>query len=199
MFNFNPETKYDSPNALVPNGTLAFAVLKVRGVKQSQSTGGTMADVELTIADGPYARRKVWTYVLDPTDGRNSEEARKMGMGAIQHALEAGGFVDVSDRATYERFNGMNFRQLFAAIDGARVAIKIGVEAGKNGHQDKNKVAAWLTPNPNSGDAKQYRALVEAVGTPVPAGGGMVPGNVPATQGFGSPAPAGSGGTPDWL
>ena len=158
-FNFDPNTKYDSPNSLIPANTLAFATLKVRELRQGQETGGTYADVELTIAEGQYATRKVWPVIMDPTDAKNSEGARTMGMGAIQHICEAIGLFDPANPQTYSRFDNGSFIDVLKAIDGKRVAIKIGIEKGKNGHQDKNRVLAWLTPNPNSGDNKGWKDL----------------------------------------
>ena len=158
-FNFDPNTKYDAPNSLIPANTLAFAMLKVRDLKRSQNTGGKYADIELTISEGQYATRKVWPVIMDPTDGSNSEQARTMGMGAIQHICEAAGIFDPDKPDTYKRFDNGNFIDVLKAIDGSRVAIKVGIEKGKDGYQDKNRVLAWLTPNPNSGDNKGWRDL----------------------------------------
>lgn len=208
MFSFSPETKYESPNSLIPAGTLSFAKAKVRGIKSSNETQGRYGDVELILA-GRHENRRVFTVVMDPSDQRNSEKARQMGMVAIQHIAEASGLFNPQQPESYGRFAGKSFQEVLMAIDGQRVAIKVGVEKGSNGHQDKNRVGDWLSPNPNSSTSKQWNKLIA----------GDVDGEVqapkPQTQaaqdaGFGgafaqaAPAqaePAGvvSGQAPNWL
>jgi len=128
---------------VIPNGQLAWAILTVRGVKASKS-GGAYIDVELTIDDNqPYARRKIWEMIGDPMNMGNSEAYRQMGMVAISRILEAGRGAGPNNQAAYKLGD-------YSELSGLRVPIKVKVEKGTGGYDDKNKVAEWLTPNPNS-------------------------------------------------
>jgi hypothetical protein len=203
-FGFNPNTKYESPNSLIPTGALAWATLNVRKLKNGQETGGEYADVELTL-HGQYESRKIWPIIMNPIDQRNSEKARQMGMGVLQHACEACGVFDVSNPASYERFNNATFTDILKSIDGKRVAIKVGIKKGDNGHQDKNSVSEWLSPNPNSSTAKYWATLqsggnVSASQATQQAGFNLSnAASVPTQHQTMQPAGVVTGNTPDWL
>jgi len=204
LFNFSPDTKFESPNSLIPNGTLAFAVLAVRKLKSSNSTGGEYADLELTL-EGQYEGRKVWPMIANPADQRNSEKWRQMGMAAIQHACEASGIFNPAQPESYKRFESATFVDVLKQLDGRRVAIKVKIEKGVDGHQDKNAVADWLSPNPASTSGKKVWDNLVAGNT----GGASQPaqqsgfslGSAPAAAAPAAAAPAAvvSGATPDWL
>lgn len=173
----------------IPNGQLAWAVLNVRGIKQSGS-GGQYVDCELTIDQGqPYAGRKVWEKIGDPFFQGNSEKYRQMGMVAITRILEAGRGAGPNNTAAYQL-------QDFSQLSSLRVAIKVGIEKGTDGHDDKNRVSEWLTPNPASGSGykgfeKLQRGEYGAGSSAAPAStsgfGGQAQGGAPAaTSGFGN-------------
>lgn len=68
---------------LLPANALLFAILTVKGVKDSASGGGYL-DCELTIDQGqPFAGRKIFDMIGDPTNAGNSEKYRDMGSIAI--------------------------------------------------------------------------------------------------------------------
>lgn len=143
MLDFSQGAGQESPTSLIPKGQLAWVIVHFRGVKASQS-GGEYLDLELTIDDGqPYARKKIWEMVGNPFHQGNSEAYRNMGMIAITRMLEAGNNAGPHNPAGYQISS-------FDQLDGLRVGIKIGVDAGKGNYQDKNRVAEWLTPNPES-------------------------------------------------
>lgn len=178
----------------IPNGQLAFAVLTVRGVKDSAAGGGYI-DCELTIDQGqPYAGRKVWEKIGNPFHQGNSEKYRQMGMVAITRILEAGRGAGPNNPAGYQLAD-------FSQLSGLRVPIKIGIEKGTDGHDDKNRVSEWLTPNPQSGSGyKGFEKLQRgefgpSSSAPAPTNGfgGQAQGGAPATtSGFGN---SGSGFT----
>jgi hypothetical protein len=203
MFSFSPDTKNESPNNLIPAGTLAFAILSVRKLKNSEATGGEYADLELTLM-GQYEGRKVWPMLANPADAKNNEKWREMAMFAIRHICESSGVFSPAQPESYNRFAQATFTDVLKAIDGRIVAIKIKVEKGKDGHQDKNAVADWLSPNPNSGSAKSYEALLagNTGGASQPAQQtGFSMGAAPAAAApmHTTPAAAVTGDTPAWL
>ncbi len=137
----------------IPNGALLWVIVNVRGKKPTKS-GGSYIDIELTVDEGqPFARRKIWTKVGDPMDMGNGENYRQMGMVAVSRMLESGRSAGPNNPAGY---NIADYSQL----SGLRVPVKVKIEAGQNGYDDKNDVGEWLTPNPQSGCAKLYQRLV---------------------------------------
>jgi hypothetical protein len=196
---------------LIQNGQLAFANLSVRGHVLAP-TGSKYVDCELTIdANQPFAGRKIFEKIGDPFFEGNSEKYRQMGMTSITRILEAARGAGPNNPDGYKLDN-------FSQLDGLRVPIKIGIEKGTDGHDDKNRVGEFLTPNPASqsghklylkllagefspGSTKAPAAPVSGFGAP--AGGNGAPaatggfGNAsaaqPAASGFGN---AGQGGQP---
>ena len=207
-FGFDPNKQHSTGGGLIPAGTLAWANLTIRKLQHSQNTGGRMADYELTITEGPFATRKVWGFIGDPTDEANSEGFRTMGTAALQHICECAGLFDPAKPETYGRFQ--NFEEICRAIDGKRVGIKIGVKKGEDGYQDKNQVGGWLSPNPKAGTFKLFERLIKGdtepkggtAATAAPAQTGFSGfGNSGATQAPAAPQPAGvaAGQAPSWL
>lgn len=191
MFNtFSPDAKYSTGGSLIPANTSAFAVVSVQKIAQSQATGGRYAKLDLTIAGGDYEGRHLFPMIGDPSDAKNSEKYQQMSLGAIQHMLEAAGVFDHNNPATYQRFANATFEQVLQALDGKTVAVKIKVEKGKDGYEDKNVVADWLSPNPRSGSHKSW---LELVGQSQPSMG-----SAQTTQ-VSRPAATAPGATPTWL
>jgi hypothetical protein len=216
-FNFAPDTKHATGGNLMPRGLLHHAVVAIRSLKNSKASNGEYADIELTMVDGPFEGRKVWPMIANPSDERNSEKWREMSIANIQHALEAARVFDPSKPETYNQFADKTFSDILLALDGKTVAVKIGIEKGTDGHQDKNNVAEWLSPNPVSGTNKLYVKLAagdHGVDTTANTGAaGSAPGGAGFTLGAGAapatnagnnasaatPAAAATGAKPAWL
>lgn len=180
MMDFSQGAGQDGPANLIPNGQLAFAIMTVRGVKASKA-GGAYLDIELTIDEGqPYARKKLWDMIGDPQNMNNSPEYREMGMRSIARILEAGRGAGPSNTAAYQLTD-------YSQLSGLRVGIKIGVEKGKDGYEDKNRVTEYLTPNPQSSASKDWaRLLAGEYNKAKPAATGF---GAASAGGFGSPQP----------
>lgn len=201
MFQFDPNTKHDTAGALIPANTLAFATFKVQSLKNSKNSGGRYASIEL-ILHGQFENRRVFDMIADPADTKNSEAWRKMGMASLQHALEAAGIFDPAKPESYGRFAGGGLVDILQALDGKRVAFKVGVEKGTDGHQDKNRVVTYLSPNPVSSTFKQYQQLLAGGAAPAPQPApapSFGQAQAPAPTATHQPAPAASGNAPDWL
>lgn len=156
-------------NELIPKGTLAWAFVNVRSLKASQ-TGGAYLDVEVTIADGPFARRKIFEMIGDPMNDKNSESYRQFGRAHIARILECGRNAGPHNPAGYQIRD-------YNDLSGLKVGIEVGIAIGKNGYDDKNVVREWLTPNPQSTSGnKGFLKLVNGGHQqPVPAGFGQAP------------------------
>jgi hypothetical protein len=201
MFNFSPEKTDVGSRDLIPAGTLLWFQVGARGIKNSQSTGGEYADLELTVMDSPngshnYGGRKIFTNVMSPYDERVSEAGRGMGFAAVLHMVESAGLVNINDPNSYAPLNTATFLQVISALDGKAVAAKVSVQKDKGGaYPDKNQIGEWLSPNPTRGSAfKGYQALAEGRHTLR----AVAPAPAPQQQSFsgfaGAPAPAAQSG-----
>jgi len=155
-----PKTGIASPIDLIPKGYLCWAKLTFNGMKTSTQTGSRYGEIDLTIADQqPYARKKIFTRIADPDFEGNTEGYRAMGMVALTRMVEAAGFVDPADAASYEKLNGKTAEQVLSMLDNKYVAIRVKVDPGKDGYNDKNEVGEFLTPNAQSQSHKNYVKL----------------------------------------
>lgn len=186
---FSPTSGAGSAPELIPNGTLAWAILTVQAAKQSKSSGGTYYPVTLTLVGGEYEGRKVFDMLPDVQDERNGEKWRKMGITNITRIFESSGWFKPSDPASYNAYNGKDTLAIMNGMDGQRVAIRIKVEKNTDpAYADKNKVADWLSPNPASGGFKDYQKLIGGQGAVDAARG----------QAFAPAAPS-VGAAPGWV
>lgn len=180
MMDFSGTAGAVTNSDVIPRGLLVWAILDIRGVKSSGS-GGQYLDAELTVDEGqPFARRKIWEMIGDPNHPGNSDKYKQMGAIAITRILEAGRGAGPQNVAAYKI---ADYREL----SGLRVPIKVGVEAGKDGHDDKNRVAEWLTPNPQSQSGYKGYAKLASGDHGLPQGNGAASA-APAPSGFGSVA-----------
>lgn len=180
FFDFNdaPEQRGE----LLPAKTLAKVVMVFRpgghgdgGWLRSFDSGYEALDAELTISSSPYAGRKFWQIigVGGPTEGH--QKAGQISRALLRAILESARGInpkDESDRARTARqargwqdFNELEF------------AVEIGIEKGKDGYDDKNKILRVLTP-----DHKMYQRVM-AGETVLPKGNGPSAGNGPAWGG----------------
>lgn len=194
---FSPESgKGSSSFSLIPNGTLASAVLTVKEIKRSQKTNGEYGRVELTIADGEFTGRKVWTVIMNPLDDYVSEGGKKMGITSLTRLFEATGLFIIGNRESYNKYNGATFQEMLQLLDGKTVAMKIKIAKGKDGHDDKNEVADFLTPNPDSNGFEGWQKLH---GGPVTQDARTQAFQVPVNQKPVAPAAKAVAPAPAWL
>lgn len=165
MLQFGPQSAATGNINLIPHGTLAWAVMTVKAIKIGKakddgSPGSRFAEIEYTVAAGPYERRKVFSNIGDPSYQHNSENYRNMGFGAISRAMESSGLVNFQDPNSYSRFNGKSFDEIMQALDGKTVAVRIGIKKGTGGYNDANQIAEHLTPNPASTSSRDFTKLI---------------------------------------
>lgn len=209
QFNFgDADTNAQGGSELIPDGTLAWAIVTIRPhnldhglcLVPSKSSNGRYLDVELTILEGPYARRKVW----DRIGIEGSEKWVARGMSSIRHILEVGREITsyTSSNPGYRlgQQSGSNGEMVFMELNELRCAIKIGIEKGTGGFNDKNVVRAYLSPNPTSDTHKTFLKLVSGETAPPPKATAAAA--TPAWGGGSQAAPAAAtqqkGGRPAW-
>jgi hypothetical protein len=191
---------------LIPHGTLAWAILKIKPkgpvgqpgfapdpndwVTPSRSTeGGAYLDCELTILEGPYNKRKVFEMI----GVAGSDAYVNQGRAAIRAILEVGKGANITSNPGGYRINH------YGELDGLKVAVKIKVEKGgvKNAatgerYPDKNRVAKWLTPNKDSDGYKDFERLLKGDTAPSSAAPSV-------GSGGGSSTPAPTSAAPPWV
>lgn len=157
---FSPETSNVGSASfdLIPAGTLAKAVIIVREIKFSQSTGAKYIDLEMVIDGGTYDRRRVYGILCDPWDSKTSEQGKEMAVGAITRIMEYIGVFDPANPESYNAFNAAGIEEVAMAINTKTAGIVVGIKKGTNGYSDKNEVKEWQSPNPKSNGFKSFTA-----------------------------------------
>lgn len=188
---FTPEAGLGDKAELIPNGTLVSAVITINQIKQSQATEGKYLAVELTVSSGEYQNRKIWDMICDPSDERNSDAWRKMGMTALTRAFECAGIFHHDKKESYDSMDGKSIEDIARTLDGMEVIVKVKVEKSSDpAHADKNKVGEWLTPNPRSGGNSGWVKFKQQGNSPAPSAAPKFssPSSVPSPSWLKSPA-----------
>lgn len=145
---------------VIPKKTLAFAILSIKPcpttgqpVTQSGSSQSQYLNCDLTIIGGQYDKRKIFTMIgRKDSDGSMGKWAQ-MGDAQIKAILEAGRNASQANLPGYAIAG-------YGDLNGLQVAIEIGVESDTKGqYEDKNTVAAFLSPNAESSTHKKFQQL----------------------------------------
>lgn len=139
---------------LIPDGQLAFVVLKVRDIKTSQS-GTRYIDVEMTVDEGqPYAKKKLWQKIMDPSYGANSDFAKNIGLMYLRRILETAFGATPDNDESYKVISD------YYQLSGVRVPVKIKVKKEKDERYDDKNEVEFLSPHSSSKKVvKAYSAL----------------------------------------
>lgn len=159
-FDFNDAAPAKESGGLVPEGTVALAVMVLRPggqgpggfCKKNRAGDKDMLDVEFTLSSGKYERRKLWKdMIVAPAATEPADITRSQLRAAIESALGIHP-TDMSDGAVQRR-------QVpgYAFFDGLSVCLKVGIEKGKlknpeagpgsEKYDDKNVLRAFVTPD----------------------------------------------------
>lgn len=188
---------------LIPAKTLAYGILRVRpyspehGQILRPGKNGAMIDAEVEITHGPYAGRRVWTYINILNENATARNIARAQIKAIlEYAFGASSsnptayeipWIDPTGPHTADNVNWMH-------LDQREVAIEIGVEKGgpdnRGGHYpDRNRITLFLSPACPEHAAKLAR-LQQTVSGIQPAQPSAMPTPQPAAQPSGHRAPA---------
>jgi len=146
MWNLNEAEKSEAKAALIPDRTVARAVLQIRPggageggwFKQSRA-GDLMLDADFTIEAGPFARRHVFNNMMvtgNPT-------AVSITMRELRAIVEGHYDLhpdDMSPDAQAKRANASP-----ETMQGMSCCIMVGIEPAKDGYEAKNTIKAVLT------------------------------------------------------
>jgi hypothetical protein len=158
-----------NPN-LIPKGTIAKVRLTIRpggfddpsqgwtgGYARRGSTGSVYLDVEYTVLEGPYARRKVWSMIglYSATGPGWANMGRSLVRGILNSAR------GLSDKDNSQE--AQNARRIagFADLDGLEFVARIDIGKDSNG-EDKNDIRQAVTR-----DHRDYAAAMGGVGSPM--------------------------------
>ena len=151
-FNNAPEQR---EVGLIPEGTIAPVHITVRpgnagegGWLKRSKAGDSMAlDVEFTVVEGPFAKRKFWgLFTLEGTT-EGHQKAADISASRLRGILESARGIRPDDESdTAKAGRRMNS---WGDFDGLRFVAKIGIEKAKEGSnfKDKNSLEAAVTPD----------------------------------------------------
>ena len=155
---------------LIPKGTIARVRLTIRpggfsdpaqgwtgGYAKRGASGAVYLDVEYTVLEGQYAKRKIWSMIgLYSPKG---PDWGNMGRGFMRGVLNSSRGLSDKDNSP----EAQNARRIssFADIDGIEFVARIDVGTDSNG-QDKNDIRQALTR-----DHKEYAAIMGGMMAPV--------------------------------
>jgi hypothetical protein len=207
QFDLNDADTGGGGGGLIPAGTVARAGFLIRpggagdgGLFKTSRSGDLMLDVEWTILEGPFAKRKVWDNMM-VTGSEKAVAVTKKTLRALVEGHYGIRPDDMSENAKAAR------RVNLANLSGFVGCISIGIES-QEGYEPKNRVKFLLTPGEDKFLAPGQIAPTPAATTaPAQGGYGAPPaaggyGAGPATQGGYTPPPAASGNAgapkPNW-
>lgn len=173
-FDVSSSAGQDTGGGLLPKNQLAFATITKVEVKTGKDSGKRYAALEMVINPGqPFERCHLWHNLMDPSDAQHNDTTKQIAMANLAKILETGRGAG-PDKPDAYKLNSLE------ELQGMTVAIKIGVEKGRDGYEDKNKVD-FLTMNPSSSTKKHFDMLQSNVfntqasvpAAPVAASGGF--------------------------
>jgi hypothetical protein len=146
--NADPQRQFD----VIPADTIVTLQIKVRpgnagegGLLTPSKDGSSEGlDLEYTVVDGKYAKRKLFERLTLQGLTQGHAEAARISQSKIRAILECVRGIrpdDKSESATQaRRITG------YGELDGMRFIGRVGVEPPRNGYPTKNRIVEVLTP-----------------------------------------------------
>jgi hypothetical protein len=167
---------------LIPADTIVPLAIKVRGggagadgaLRRSKDGKSEGLDLELTVYDGKYIKRKLWTLLTLQGETEGHAEAGRIAATMLKAILESACGVLPSDQS--EAAKQQRRLNSYLELDGMRFVGRIGVEPAKNGYDAKNKLASVVTPDMRAWAKPEQSTAPAPATTPQPqSGGGIIP------------------------
>lgn len=159
MFDFNDAAPQGS-NELIPAKTMAKVIATIKpgshgqgGWETKSQSGFEYLNMEFTIVSAPMAKRKIFQNVGigGVTDGH--EKAAEITRTFLRSMLESARGIDPKDETDKAR-EARKIKDWGDLVE-MEFAAEIGIEKGKDGYADKNKIARVITP-----DHKLYKQVM---------------------------------------
>ena len=169
---------------LIPKGTIAKVRLTIRpggfddpsqgwtgGYARRGTTGSVYLDVEYTVLEGPYVKRKVWSMIglYSATGPGWANMGRSLVRGILNSARGLSDKDNSPEAQNARRISG------FADLDGIEFVARIDIGKDSNG-EDKNDIRQAVTR-----DHKDYAAAM---------GGHVAPMGYAPAPAYAAPQPA---------
>jgi hypothetical protein len=169
---------------LIPADTIVILAIKVRGggagpdgtLRRSKDGRSEGLDLELTVCDGPFIKRKLWTLLTLQGESEGHAEAGRIAATTLRAIIESARGVRPDDQN--EAAKQQRRLKSYLELDGMRFVARVGLEPAKNGYDAKNKLASVVTPDMQAWRApNQSTAPAPTTMPPQPpsGGGGVIP------------------------
>jgi hypothetical protein len=163
---------------LIPDGSVCIVQLKIRPggageeglLKRSKDGRSEGLDCEFVVVEGPHAKRKFfeWMTISGTTEGHAAAaDITKRRRRAILESARGYKPTDASEAANKARVAD------WADFDGIRFMCRVGVEPGRDGYKDKNRIDLVITP-----DMKEWRPIEQVPTAAAHAQPAAAPGNL---------------------
>ena len=152
----------DGDFELIPDGTVVNAIIKLSGgtieipeygagryFKESMTTTAKWLPIELTIVGGAFDKRKVWQNIFvdgDAKDENGISKARKIGLNTIKQMVDSGFGISPKDESEDARAKRASVQGVHM-LNGMNISCTLGIEKGRDGYPDRNKIKTVLTPD----------------------------------------------------
>lgn len=145
------DAKPSSDFEVIPDNTEATVILKVQAgdpdigdgcLKRGKNSDSIMLNLEATITDGKYAKRKFFPSFFLGREGGELTEGQKTGVNMAREKLRAIVEAARGYSPTDETPAAVAARKLKSYMDlnGMEVTVVLGVEKGAGGFSDKNVI-----------------------------------------------------------
>ena len=147
---------------LIPDGTVVSGIIKLEGgdveipeygagsyFKSSMTTSAKWLPIELTIMGGSFDKRKVWQNIFvdgDTKDDNGMSVAKKIGLNFIKQMVDSGFGISPKDEGEDAKAKRASIQGVHM-LNGMTISCTIGVEKGRDGYADRNKIKTVLTPD----------------------------------------------------
>ncbi len=140
-------------SSLIPAGTIAKVLVKIcpggyepNGLlTKSKNTGSIYLNLEFTVVEGPYSKRKIYQIfgIQGSKLNENGEDVwGEMGRSMIRRILESARNIYPHDDR--EEANLARKIKSISELNGLECLVKIGTET--SGYGEKNKIISVITP-----------------------------------------------------
>jgi len=181
---------------LIPAGTLAPIMMSIKfgghgsdgSLTQSKTSDVLFLNVEFTVMEGAYAKRKIFQNLTVSGGGVDDKGRSKGGTitkSFLRAVIDSAYGLDPDDDSPASRQK--RIKNSYGDFNQMIFLGKVGIETGKNGYAAKNKILEAIT--------KGHKSYGDAASSPAPAVA------TPAfAQAQASPAPTGATGNalPSW-
>jgi hypothetical protein len=138
---------------LIPADSIVTLAIKVRGggagpdgaLTRSKDGKSEGLDLELTVCDGQYVRRKVFTRLTLQGESEGHAEAGRIASTVLRAIVESSRNIRPDDQS--EAAKQQRRLNSYLELDGMRFIGRIGIEPARNGYDAKNKLASVVTPD----------------------------------------------------